>query len=262
MDKSHKKINEYLNLNSNSFREENIKNKDVIQLYEIFIYLIDNLQFTEFYSYKRENTQRLCAHIYTLFKEVVDNLILKNYNSMFSITRIILENYMFLLFLNNQNEDNNEFFYDFSETRTFFVLNNDKINKFNNKYNVILDTDNPTVWIKYINKKNKFKSKNNNGNGILSIAEQIDKVWGDLYCFHCNFSHASYTSLQFKLFYNDNKNLEKIYNNLVALLANLLRNTVDFMYVEKMYNEDESKNIKKLISDLKQIETNNIKKEE
>lgn len=162
-------LEEFINGEKNKFDSFNEHIKETISLYIKIKNVIIQNDDTTLSNIKWKNIKTLLANNLFLVNEILTNIILKNYITMFSLTRIIIENIYTLCYLNSSSDVINEIFFDYYELQIMNEWREEKIIKYQEKYNVIINKNKTKQWIEQISKGSKYK-------GFRYIKEEVKKL--------------------------------------------------------------------------------------
>lgn len=162
-------LEEFINGEKNKFDSFNEHIKETISLYIKIKNVIIQNDDTTLSNIKWKNIKTLLANNLFLVNEILTNIILKNYITMFSLTRIIIENIYTLCYLNSSSDVINEIFFDYYDLQIMNEWREEKIIKYQEKYNVIINKNKTNQWIEQISKGSKYK-------GFRYIKEEVKKL--------------------------------------------------------------------------------------
>ena len=206
----------YTNLVSRGVEDEKFKNVFEIFLDEVSVFKYDN----KFEKEQKYNNIVLLT-LYNIFtiNELLSNILLKNYISIFSLTRVLIENYYYLYFLKNSSEKINEVYYDYNQLKFINIWDEEKIKMYEEKYSVKINRRKDKQWIEQIR-------DSKNANGFNYIKEKVENLgetfYYDWYKSNSNFIHSSLpaSKLNISLFLDDDNKYKQFIDDILHFLVN------------------------------------------
>lgn len=241
-------LEEFIDGEKNKFYYFNEYTKETISLYiEIKNTITQNNKLLS--NIKWKNIKVLLANNLFLVNELLTNIILKNYIAMFSLTRIIIENIYTLFYLNSSSEAINEIYSDYYDLQIMNVWSEERIAKYQKKYNVKINKNKTKQWIEQISNGSIYK-------GFRYIKEEVEKLnikrlnyMYDWYKQNSSFIHSdigsSKVNISFVLGEDDNY-IKFEYTTLIFIveeLEELIKVISDYIKI----NEEEMKEINRSI---------------
>lgn len=162
-------LEKFIDGEKNKFNYFNEYIKETISLYIKIKNTIIQDDDSSLSNIKWKNIKALLAYNLFLVNELLTNIILKNHITMFSLTRIIIENIYTLCYLNSSSETINEIYFDYYDLQIMNVWGEEKIAKYQEKYNVKINKNKTKQWIEQINNKSKYI-------GFRFIKEEVEKL--------------------------------------------------------------------------------------
>ena len=162
-------LEKFINGEKNKFNSFNEHIREAISLYIKIKNVIIQNDDSSISNIKWKNIKTLLANNLFLVNEMLINIILKNHITMFSLTRIIIENIYTLCYLNSSSKTINEIYFDYNDLQIMNVWREEKITKYQKKYNVKINKNKTKQWIEQINGNSKYK-------GFRYIKEEVEKL--------------------------------------------------------------------------------------
>lgn len=145
-------LEKFIDGEKNKFNYFNEYIKETISLYIKIKNTIIQDDDSSLSNIKWKNIKTLLAYNLFLVNELLTNIILKNHITMFSLTRIIIENIYTLCYLNSSSETINDYY----DLQIMNVWGEEKIAKYQEKYNVKINKNKTKQWIEQIKNKSKY----------------------------------------------------------------------------------------------------------
>ncbi len=211
---------EFINLMTDSFAKSDNRLNNLREVFNIFVQVRNIMRYSDNLNdcYKIKNIKFLTANNLFLIHELLVNIVLKNYISVFSLIRILIENMYTMTFLKNTSNMINEIYSDYNDLCTFNIWNDEKIEKYEKKYSVTIKKNKSKQWIDQIKGKSNY-------NGFSYIIHEVNSLkkefYSNWYSWHSYFIHSSIsaTRLNISLFLDDNDNYVQFKNDFLDFIV-------------------------------------------